>query len=85
MELEEEQEEMEVEDVVTELEETNLNDEFPEEVRVWSLVPVQPNVNSRVAMTIILWHTIKWCLQNQWDIMSCHDYSLRGRCTYYFS
>lgn len=35
--LEEEQEEMEVEDVVTELEETNLDDNSPEEVRVWSL------------------------------------------------
>ena len=37
MELEEEQEVMEVEDVVTELEETNLNDNSPEEVRACSL------------------------------------------------
>ena len=35
----EEQEEMEVEDVVTELEETNLNDEFPAEVRMRPLYP----------------------------------------------
>lgn len=34
VELEEEQEEMEVEDVVTELEETNLDDNSPEEVRI---------------------------------------------------
>lgn len=42
MELEEEQEVMEVEDVVTELEETNLNDNIPEEVRVWSLYARTP-------------------------------------------
>ena len=37
MELEEEQEEMEVEDVVTELGETNLDDDLPEQVRKLSL------------------------------------------------
>lgn len=36
IELEEEQEEMEVESVVMDLEETNLNDDSPEEVRVRS-------------------------------------------------
>ena len=40
--LEEEQEAMEVEDVVTELEETNLHDDYPEEVRTRS---VYPNLN----------------------------------------
>lgn len=37
--LEEEQEAMEVEDVVTELEETNLHDDYPEEVRTRSVYP----------------------------------------------
>ena len=60
IELEEEQEEMEVEDVVTELEETNLNDEFPEEVRVWPLIHVQPNINSSVSMTMVLWKRSQW-------------------------
>jgi hypothetical protein len=40
--LEEEQEEMEVEDVVTELEETNLEDNVPEEVRIL-LVRIRPS------------------------------------------
>ena len=48
MELEEEQEVMEVEDVVMELGETNLDDDSPDEVRVWPLYPHQSNVDCRV-------------------------------------
>jgi hypothetical protein len=55
IEIEEEQEAMEVEDVVTELEETNLGDGSPE-VRCGPCILTQSNIDRRVTMTtMMLW------------------------------
>jgi len=55
----EEQEEMEVEDVVTELGETNLDDNSPEEVRVRSIYAHPPNIDCRVTMAMAQWKKMK--------------------------
>lgn len=70
MELEEEQEVMEVEDVVMELGETNLDDDSPDEVRVWPLYPHQSNVDCRVMTTMTFRKRMLWQRKkstNSWE------------------
>ena len=62
----EEQEEMEVEDVVTELGETNLDDNSAEEVRTRLACPHPSNIDFRMAMMTPPWKRILWQRTNNW-------------------